>query len=84
MTQREKWFLLGGLFGGFAVGYAVCWWFRPLPQLLDRKTGVGKLTNPARTVLQAGESIDRMKPVLQPIARNEIPSPSDLYKLFKE
>ena len=84
MTQREKWFLLSGLLGGFAVGYAVCWWKRPLPQLMDSNTGAGKLTNPARTVLDAGESIDKMKPFLQPIARNQIPSPSDIYNWFKE
>lgn len=80
--QRNIGFLLGGLVCGYALGYAVCWWRRPLPQLVSAD-GRSVTQNPARIILQTGEAITRVTPVLQPIAGGRIPSPSDIFKIVK-
>lgn len=80
MKGRDTAFFLGGLLGGFAIGYVVCWVRRPLPQLVDEQ-GRSKMQNPARLVLQTGDAINKIKPVLQPIASGRIPSPLDLYQI---
>jgi hypothetical protein len=80
MRRKDFAILIAGLIGGFAAGYAYCWWRTPLPQLVNDQ-GRSKVQNPARIVLQTGEAINRMKPLLQPIAAGRIPSPLDIYQI---
>jgi hypothetical protein len=80
MTNREVGFLVGGIAGGFAVGYALCWWNRPLPQLADSQ-GQSVTTGPVRLVLQTGDAINQLRPILTPLASGRIPSPADIYRI---
>ena len=80
MKGRDFGFFLAGVMGGFAVGYTICWWNRPLPQLVGQD-GRPVTQNPARIILQTGDAINRVKPVLQPIASGKVPSPLDIYNL---
>ena len=82
MTGRDTGFFLGGLLGGFAIGYVICWTRRPMPQLVDDQ-GRSRMQNPARLVLQTGDAIGKIKPILQPIAAGRIPSPLDLYQIVQ-
>lgn len=67
---------------GFAAGYAICWWYRPLPALVD-EGGRSKVKNPARTLLDTSDSIQRIRPILVPIADGRVPSPSEIYNIVE-
>ena len=67
---------------GFAAGYAVCWWNRPLPALAD-DSGQSKVKNPAQTLLNTSDAIQRIRPILAPIARGVVPSPRDIYSIIE-
>lgn len=73
---------IGFLLGGFAVGYAICWWNRPLP-VLQNEDQTSKVQNPAKTILRTGDAINNIRPLLIPISKGSIPSPSDIYDIVK-
>jgi hypothetical protein len=73
---------IGFLLGGFAVGYAICWWNRPLPALQNTDQ-TSKVQNPAKTILQTADSIDNIRPLLIPISKGSIPSPAVIYDIIK-
>ena len=66
---------------GFGAGYAICWWNRPIPSLSD-SSGGSKVKNPAATLLNTSDAIQSIRPILLPISRGAIPSPSDIYSII--
>lgn len=66
---------------GFAAGYAICWWYRPLPAL-SGDGGRSKVQNPARTLLDTSDAIQKVRPILLPIAEGKVPSPSNIYNIL--
>ena len=66
---------------GFAAGYAVCWWYRPVPALASGGGG-SKFQNPAKVLLDTSDSIQRVRPLLLPIAEGKVPSPSNIYNII--
>lgn len=65
---------------GFAAGYVICWWYRPVPTLAS---GSGsKMQNPAKVLLDTSDSIQRVRPLLLPIAEGKVPSPSNIYNII--
>jgi hypothetical protein len=80
ITKRDFPLLFLGAAAGFAVGYAICWWNRPMPQLVN-DSGQAVTKNPAKTLLDTSDSIQRMRPVLAPLAKGEIPSPRVIYDI---
>jgi hypothetical protein len=84
MQQRDMLILACGVALGYAVGYTICWWNRPIPQLVNKETGVPKTKTVAKILLDTESALDRMKPTLKPLAEGGIPSPRDLFMLVKE
>jgi hypothetical protein len=80
--KRDITFLLSGALVGYGLGYAICWWRRPLPQLANDE-GKSLLKSPATTILLAAESIRKFEPLLKPLAAGEIPAPRDIYNAKK-
>lgn len=67
---------------GFAAGYAICWWYRPIPALASSGGGGSKMQNPAKVLLDTSDSIQRVRPLLLPIAEGKVPSPSNIYNII--
>lgn len=80
ITKRDIPVLILGFAAGYAVGYAICWWGRPMPQLVD-DNGQAVTKNPAQTLLNTSDSIQRIRPLLTPLAKGEIPSPRTIYDI---
>lgn len=65
---------------GFAAGYAICWWNRPIPALAS---GSGsKVQNPAKALIETSDAIQRVRPLLLPIANGAVPSPKNIYNIL--
>lgn len=63
---------------GFAAGYAICWWNRPMPLLVGQ---CSKAQNPARALIDTSDAIQKVRPLLLPIAEGKVPSPSNLFNI---
>lgn len=83
MDKRAFGYLLVGAAVGYGVGYAVCWWRRPLPQLVSKETGEPITKKSAQVLLDTGAAIQKIKPTLTPLAKGEIPSPKDIYDIVR-
>jgi hypothetical protein len=66
----------------FGVGYAICWWGRPMPSLADGN-GNSVVKNPAQTLLNTSDAIQSIRPILLPISRGQVPSPRDIYNIIE-
>ena len=84
MDNKAILYLVCGASLGYALGYTICWWNRPMPQLMDKQTGGSKVKSAANILLDTGSAIDKMKPALHTLAEGEIPRPRDIYALIKE
>ena len=80
MKGRDVALVVGGFALGYAVGYAVCWWKRPLPALASDGGG-SKLKNPAKVILDSSDAVQKFRPILAPIAAGQIPSPANIYDI---
>jgi len=78
MTGRD----IALIAAGFGVGYAICWWGRPMPSLADN-SGNSKVKNPAATLLNTSDAIQSIRPILLPISRGQVPSPRDIYNIVQ-
>jgi hypothetical protein len=84
MDKKALFYIVCGAGLGYALGYTICWWHRPMPQLMDKQTGGSKVKTAANILLDTGSAIDKMKPALHTLAEGDIPRPKDIYALLKE
>lgn len=82
MNKRYIGYFLAGLAVGYGAGYTICWWKRPIPQLVA-EDGKPMTQAPAKALLATGEAVQKLKPALIPLAKGAIPSPLDLYNIIK-
>ena len=83
MTKKSIGYLLIGTAVGYGLGYAVCWWRRPLPQLVSKQTGEPLTKKSAQILLDTGTAIQNIRPTLVPLAKGEVPSPRDIYDIIR-
>ena len=82
MNKRYFGYFLAGAAIGYSAGYVVCWWNRPIPQLV--KDDNKPMTQaPAKALLNTGDAIQKIKPALIPLSQGAIPTPRDLYNMIR-
>lgn len=82
MNKRYIGYFIAGLAVGYGAGYTICWWRRPIPQLVA-DDGKPMTQAPAKALLATGEAVQKLKPALIPLSKGNIPSPLDLYNIIK-
>lgn len=81
MTKKYFGYFLAGAAVGYAAGYVVCWWNRPIPQLVVDNKPITQA--PAKALLNTGDAIQKIRPALVPLAQGDIPTPKVLYDMIR-
>ena len=81
MNKKYFGYFLAGVAMGYSAGYIICWWNRPIPQLVVDNKPITQA--PAKALISAGDAISKIKPALVPLSKGDIPTPKALYDMIR-